>query len=93
MISLKKTWKPVIDYSDGLMQMADPLASFVACYPESVINDEKRRINIVLDGEKVGMCHIVSKDVKNEGSTAIITEIDFDQYKNIFLKMINNSKF
>lgn len=86
---IKKTWQPVIDYSDGQMQMADPLASFIACYPESVIKSDKLRVNIVLSGEKVGMCE-VSKDEKNEGATDIITKIDFDMYKDIFLKLIKH---
>lgn len=49
----------------------------------------KLRVNIVLSGEKVGMCE-VSKDEKNEGATDIITKIDFDMYKDIFLKLIKH---
>lgn len=86
---IKQTWQPVIDFSIGEMQMADPLASFVVCYPEGIIEAEKLRINIALSGEKVGMSE-TSKDEKNEGATNIVKKIDFDKYKVIFTNLIRH---
>ena len=86
---IKQTWQPIINFTHGNMLMADPLASFITCYPQYVIESEKLRINIVLSGEKVGMSEAI-KDEKGEGATTVVKKIDFDKYKEIFIKLMEH---
>lgn len=86
---IKQTWQSIVDFTHGDMLMADPLASFIACYPQYVLEVEKLRINIVLSGEKVGMSEVFN-DEKNEGATTIVKKIDFDKYKEVFLNLMKH---
>lgn len=86
---IQKTWQSVIDFTHGNMLMADPLASFITCYPQYVTEVEKLRINVVLSGEKVGMSEAF-KDEKNEGATTVVKKIDFDKYKEIFIELMKH---
>ena len=79
------TWKCIVDFTKGDMLMADPLASFVCCYPQYVTKIENLTLNVVLSDEKVGM----TEAVPNEDGTRVVKEINFDKYKEVFLNLMN----
>lgn len=81
------TWQYVLDFTHGDMLMADPLASFVTCYPQYITEVEKSTISIVLSGEKIGLTELVP-NTNNLGTTTIVKSIDFDKYKEVLMNLM-----
>ncbi|OHT01908.1 Inosine-uridine preferring nucleoside hydrolase family protein [Tritrichomonas foetus] len=83
---IHETWKCIIDFTKGDMLMADPIASFICCYGEKAVKvAERLRIDIVLEGEKVGMS-LATPDEEN--GCIVVKEIDFDLYKEKFMELM-----
>lgn len=74
---IKETWAVVLKFTDGIFYPADPLAAFVAVYPEKGIKKiERLRLSMVLHGEKIGM----SLAEPDPDGCIVVKEVDLDLF-------------
>jgi inosine-uridine nucleoside N-ribohydrolase len=80
------TWKTVLVYTKDHLLMADPYAAFVTCYADKgcIVESEKLKLSVVLNGEKVGM----SVAESSEEGCIVVKKLNFEMFKEAMFKMM-----
>lgn len=76
---LHDTWKAVLDFTQGVLMLSDPLAGYVACYPEGIVKSERMKVNVVIHGEKLGM----TECTPDPNGVLVVKDINMDHFKQI----------
>lgn len=75
---LREIWRPCIAFCKGEGYMADPLASFICCYPDVAITKaERMHLTICYTGEKEGQ----STGEPNPSGVLVVEEVDKELFK------------
>lgn len=77
-------WQVLIKYEKDGMTLPDPLAAFCICYPKHIKKVDRLRINIVLDGEKIGMSEVKA----DPNGCHVVKEIDQDAFIKVIKDMM-----
>ncbi|KAH0794302.1 inosine-uridine preferring nucleoside hydrolase-like [Histomonas meleagridis] len=85
---LKETWKVVVAFCSGSAYLADPIASFVACYGEKAIKSfVNMKIEVPTNGENKG----ATIAEESNGGFCVVKEINFQYFLEVLRKLMNKN--